>query len=152
MPDGCVIGAGIDLVENERMQAVLDRWGAAFRNKVFLPSEQAYCEQKAFPCRHYAARFAVKEAVAKAFGTGVTAQLSWRDIEVLRDGESGAPSVRLSRRGRCLADRRCIVDILISLSHTHNYAVAQAILVGQANRKRCEKTGSPVNGVVQTCT
>ena len=127
------MGAGIDLVENDRMREVLDRWGTAFRNRVFLATEQAYCDSKAFPCRHYAARFAVKEAVTKAFGTGITAQLGWRDIEVRRDALSGAPSVRLSTRGQSLAGQRSVSDILVSLSHTRNYAVAQAILIGNTD-------------------
>ncbi len=126
-----VLGTGIDLVENDRMYHVLERWGPAFKNRVFLACEQAYCESKAFPHRHYAGRFAVKEAVSKAFGTGVVPHLSWRDIEVVRDAATGAPSVRLSKRGRKLAEECAASRVLISLSHTRNYAVAQAILVGR---------------------
>ena len=127
-----VIGIGIDLVENRRMREVLERWGAAFKNRVFLANEQSYCERKPFPHRHYAGRFAVKEAVSKAFGTGVVPHLSWLDIEVVRDGTSGAPSVRLSERGQQLAREQSVGDVLVSLSHTRDFTVAQAILVGCA--------------------
>ena len=131
MPERGVVGAGIDLVENGRMREVLARWGAAFKNRVFCEAEQSYCDAKAFPCRHYAGRFAVKEAVTKAFGTGVSPQIGWLDIEVVRDTQSGAPSAVLRGKGRKLAAERHVNDILISLSHTHNYAVAQAILLGE---------------------
>jgi holo-[acyl-carrier protein] synthase len=125
-----VRGTGIDLVENDRMREVLERWGAHFRDRVFLPSEQAYCESRAAPWRHYAGRFAVKEAVSKAFGTGVGASLSWLDMEVIRDAASGAPSVTLRGKGRTLADRQGVAHILVSMAHTHDATVAQALLLG----------------------
>jgi holo-[acyl-carrier protein] synthase len=125
-----VRGTGIDLVENERMREALDRWGAHFRDRVFLPSEQAYCESRAAPWRHYAGRFAVKEAVCKAFGTGVGESLSWLDIEVCRDDASGAPSVTLRGKGRELARRRGVARILVSLAHSREATVAQALLLG----------------------
>jgi holo-[acyl-carrier protein] synthase len=126
---GCLVGAGIDLVENERMRRTLEEWGPKFRDRVFLPAEQAYCESKAFPISHYAGRFAVKEALTKAFGTGIGPEIGWRDIEVTRDGRSGAPSVALSEKGQALADRLGVNDILVSLSHTENYAIAHALLL-----------------------
>ncbi len=129
MTGGCIVGAGIDLVENGRMQEILERWGRRFADRVFLPEEQAYCDSKAAPAGHYAGRFAVKEAVTKALGTGMTAEIGWLDIEVIRDPASGAPSVRLSSKAARLAEQRDVGDILVSLSHTHNYALAQAILV-----------------------
>jgi holo-[acyl-carrier protein] synthase len=101
-----VLGTGIDLVENERMQQVLRRWGGRFKNRVFLSGEQAYCETKAVPCRHYAGRFAVKEAVTKAFGTGIGTHIGWLDIEVVRSPRTGAPSVVLSGRAQALARKR----------------------------------------------
>ena len=131
MGDGCILGTGIDIVENDRMSEVLSRWDGRFKDRVFLATEQAYCEAKAFPCHHYAGRFAVKEAVTKAFGTGVGPQLSWLDIEVVSNPDSGAPSVRLSERAQVLADKRGAGNILISLSHTHNYSVAQALLIAE---------------------
>ena len=131
-----IMGIGVDLVENARMAQMLKRWGKRFKNKVFLPREQVYCDSKAFPNGHYAGRFAVKEAVTKALGTGVGPSISWLDIEVVRDAASGAPSVKLSRRVGNLLRARRAGTILISLSHTHNYAVAQAVLLGRPGAGR----------------
>lgn len=130
MSAGTVLGTGIDLVENERMQDMMHRWGAKFLDRIFLAAEQAYCNAKAFPCRHYAGRFAVKEAVSKAFGTGFGPSIGWLDIEVVRDEVSGAPSVRLDDKALKLANARGVKSVLVSLSHTKNYAVAQALLIG----------------------
>jgi holo-[acyl-carrier protein] synthase len=127
--EACVLGTGIDLVEIARMQQALKRWDAKFKNRVFLEGEQRYCESTAFPWIHYAGRFAVKEAVSKALGTGIGSRLSWLDIEVVRDAVSGAPSVALGRRARALLRERRAGNILISLSHTRSHAVAQALLV-----------------------
>jgi holo-[acyl-carrier protein] synthase len=112
------------------MVRMLKRWRDSFKDRVFLPGEKSYCEKAAFPYQHYAGRFAVKEAVSKAFGTGIGQHLGLLDIEVARDGVTGAPSVRLSARGRRLAERMGVRSILVSLAHTRRYAVAQAILVG----------------------
>lgn len=127
-----VLGIGVDLTENERMRATLKRWSRQFKNRVFRPEEQAYCDSCSQPWRHYAGRFAVKEAVSKAFGTGIGDALGWLDIEVLR-AASGAPAVQLHGGGAQLARRRGVRQILISLSHTRHYAVAQALLLGAAD-------------------
>jgi holo-[acyl-carrier protein] synthase len=133
------VGTGIDIVENERMGDILRRRGRAFKDRVFLAREQAYCESKAFPLQHYASRFAVKEAVSKALGTGLGHRLGWKDIEVVRDVASGAPSVRLSPGGRKLARALHVGEILVSLSHSRHYAVAQAIAVAGAPAARKER-------------
>ena len=126
-----VMGIGIDLVENERMRKTLRRWSRSFKDKIFLPRERAYCDTRAEPWNHYAGRFAVKEAVSKAFGTGVSEHIGWLDIEVVRDRKTGAPSVRLSAKGEKLAKKRGVEQVLVSLSHTRHYAVAQALLLGR---------------------
>lgn len=126
-----VLGIGIDLVENARMREVLERWGGRFKDRVFLVSEQTYCEEKAEPLQHYAGRFAVKEAVTKAFGTGIGTAIGWRDVEVLRDPASGAPSVRLSARAQTLASARSAGAVLVSLAHTRHYATAHALLLAK---------------------
>lgn len=140
MNSGCIVGTGVDLVENERMAEILARRGSRFKGKVFSTAEQNYCESKAFPSRHYAGRFAVKEAVTKAFGTGVGPHISWLDIEVVRNPDTGAPSVKLSARARRLARSRHAGEILISLSHTKNYAVAHALLLGMPATRSRKKT------------
>ena len=128
----CALGTGIDLVENERVKQTLIRWDRSFKERIFLPRERSYCDSKAEPWRHYAGRFAVKEAVTKAFGTGIGEHIGWQDIEVTRNERTGAPSVELSEKGWKLARERGVRRILISLSHTHHYAVAHALLVGDA--------------------
>jgi len=126
---GRVLGTGVDLVENDRVRALLTRWGPRFRDRVYLPAEQGYCESKAAPWLYYAGRFAVKEAVSKAFGTGIGEGLGWLDIEVVKDAHTGAPSIRLGPLGAELASQRGVASVLISLSHTHHFSVAHALLV-----------------------
>ncbi|MBU1908449.1 MAG: holo-ACP synthase [Verrucomicrobia bacterium] len=133
-----VLGIGVDLVEITRMQSTLVRWDPAFKNKVFLPTEQAYCDGRPEPWRHYAGRFAIKEAVSKAFGTGISEHIGWLDIEVQRDPATGAPSVRLNAKGQRLAERRGVGRVLVSLSHTRRYTVAQALLLGRRERETSE--------------
>ncbi|MBI2438367.1 MAG: holo-ACP synthase [Lentisphaerae bacterium] len=132
---GAVVGAGIDLVEGPRFRQVLEQWRDQFTRRVFLESERRYCESRPRPWIHYAVRFAVKEAVAKAFGLGISPELSWQDIEVIADPATRAPAVRLSPKGQALAARRGVARVLVSLAHTHDYAVAQAILVSDGKNK-----------------
>jgi holo-[acyl-carrier protein] synthase len=110
------------------MRLAIERWGAGLLNRVFRDEEQRYCDSRPSPWRHYAGRFAVKEAVAKAFGTGIGANLGWLDIHVLRNASTGEPAVELCGPGIRLAEERGVRTIFISLSHTHRYAVAQAIM------------------------
>ncbi len=124
-----VIGSGIDLVENTRIREMIERWGHRFVDRVFCDREQAYCTRMAAPYQHYAGRFAVKEAVSKAFQTGIGPQVSWLDIEVVRHPDSGAPSVALSGRAAAYAEGLGVREILISLAHTRDYAIANATLL-----------------------
>ncbi len=124
------LGTGVDLVENERIQEMVQRWGTHFLDRVFLPKEQAYCQEKAVPSRHLAGRFAVKEAVSKAFHTGIGPHFGWLDIEVSRNSDSGAPSVLLHGKAADYAEQLGVSRVMISLSHTRHYAVANAVLLG----------------------
>jgi holo-[acyl-carrier protein] synthase len=124
-----LLGLGVDIVETARLEAAISRHGQAFLDRVFLASEVAYCAQAGVPARSYAARFAAKEAVAKAFGTGIGADLGWHDIEVCR-AETGAPSIRLHGTGAATATRLGIREVRLSLSHSDHYAVASAIALG----------------------
>jgi len=141
MADGCVTGTGIDLVENARIRDMIARWGSRFKNRVFTRREQDYCDSKAAPYRHYAGRWAVKEAVSKAFGTGITPSISWLDIEVVNDSTSGSPRVNLSKKSRELAGTLGIGRIHVSLSHTRDHAAAQAILTasGMGLKETCNE-------------
>jgi holo-[acyl-carrier protein] synthase len=94
-----------------------------------LPDEIAYCLSHKNPAPFLAARFAAKEAVSKAFGTGIGAQLGWQDVEICKK-ESGEPFVILHGKGKKLFETRKAKQLLVSLSHTQNYAAATAVLEG----------------------
>ncbi|MBQ3302614.1 MAG: holo-ACP synthase, partial [Eggerthellaceae bacterium] len=123
--DDGTVGLGVDIVEIERMKALLER-SPAFMSRVFSADEQAYCNKKASPATHYATRFAAKEAVVKALGTGFSNGIGVRDIEVVRSS-SGKPSVVLSGRAREIANELGVRELSISLSYTHAEAVACAM-------------------------
>jgi len=121
-----LIGIGIDMIECERIQHSLERFGTRFMQRVF---EIAYCQSMKYPARHFAARFAAKEALSKAFGTGIGKAMGWRDIDV-RKKESGEPYVVLSGGAESLGHERNARTVLISLSHTDHQAVAVIALDG----------------------
>lgn len=118
-----LLGTGVDLVEVERIRRSVEQFGQKFLERVFLPDEIVYCQSMRSCITHYAARFAAKEAVSKAFGTGIGEQINWTDIEVRRKA-SGEPFVVLHGNGKELARRRGVDEILISISHTDHFAVA----------------------------
>ena len=114
---------GVDLVEIDRVERVLTRYGHVFLNRVFTLYEVAYCRGRS---HELAARFAAKEAVLKVLGTGWRNGIRWTDIEV-RNEPSGQPVVRLSGECRRLADQLGLGRILISISHIETHAIASAI-------------------------
>jgi holo-[acyl-carrier protein] synthase len=122
-----ILGVGIDIIEVGRIEASYERFGERFVNRILLPDEIRYCLAHKKPGPFLAARFAAKEAVSKAFGTGIGAQLGWQDIEVCRK-ESGEPFLVLHGNGEKLLKERNARAVLISLSHTQNYAAAAAVL------------------------
>ena len=122
-----VLGIGVDLVECARIQRSIDRFGARFLHRVFTDSEIEYSMSMKFPARHLAARFAAKEGVSKAFGTGIGKAMGWRDIDVQKKA-SGEPFVVLSGRARELADGRAVRAVWITLSHTDDHAMAQIVI------------------------
>jgi len=124
-----ILGTGIDLIEVARIAASFEKFGERFVNRILLPDEIAYCLAHKNPAPFLAARFAAKEAISKAFGTGIGAQLSWQDMEVRRK-ESGEPYVVLHGKGKDLFVARGAKQLLISLSHTQGHATAMAILEG----------------------
>src|SRR5437899_9111431 len=122
-----ILGIGIDIIEVHRIQASYEKFGERFLNRILHPNEIAYCLSHKAPGPFLAARFAAKEAISKAFGTGIGAQLAWQDIEVVRR-ESGEPYVVLHGNGQKLLAERGGRVVLISLSHTQAHASAVAIL------------------------
>lgn len=125
---GSLIGLGADIVEVERIRGVLERQGERFLDRVFTEEERAYCGQMKFPHKHYAARFAAKEAVSKAFSTGIGAELGWKSVSVYH-GERHDPRVRLDERGQALLKKVGATHVLLTLSHTDHSALAVAALV-----------------------
>jgi holo-[acyl-carrier protein] synthase len=128
MEGDMIIGIGIDLVKIDR----IDKAGknqSGFLERVFTARERAYCSRQKFPAQHYAGRFAAKEAVLKAIGTGWSAGVKWTDIEVLH-GDGGGPIVNISGRIKDLMDLRGVKQILLSYSHDEGYAVAHVVLTG----------------------
>jgi len=121
---GNIKGIGVDVVDVQRMKDVLEKQGRVFLEKVFSDMEVTYCKTRKKPYIHFAARFAAKEAVAKAMRTGWSGAFHWRDIEVVND-QLGAPHILLSRDVAKALDA-CIVHL--SLSHTDNTVVALVVL------------------------
>lgn len=122
-----ILGIGIDLIEVGRIQSSFEKFGERFLNRILLPDEISYCLTHKNPAPFLAARFAAKEAVSKAFGTGIGARLGWHDIEVRRK-PSGEPFVVLHGKGGALLQERHARAVLISLSHTQAHATAVALL------------------------
>jgi holo-[acyl-carrier protein] synthase len=122
-----ILGIGIDIIEVARIQSSHERFGERFLNRILHANEIAYCLQHKTPAPFLAARFAAKEAISKAFGTGIGAQLGWQDMEVGRK-PSGEPFVILHGPGIELLESRGARSLLISLSHTQAHAAAVAIL------------------------
>jgi holo-[acyl-carrier protein] synthase len=126
-----VLGIGVDLVECARIQRAVDRFGDRFLHRVFTDGEIEYSMSMKFPARHLAARFAAKEAVSKAFGTGIGKAMGWRDIDI-RKKPSGEPFLVFSGPAKQLAERRGVSVALITLSHTEHHAMATIVLESAA--------------------
>lgn len=116
-------GLGVDIVECDRIRRLIERGDDAFLNRVFTDNERAYCSRMADSAPHYAARFAAKEAVAKALGTGIGTHASLNEIEVVR-AENGAPGLRLQGSAAATAARLGLRGFRLSLSHTKDLAIA----------------------------
>lgn len=121
-----VVAQGIDLIECARVGEVLERHGERFLERILTPAERAYIATKREPLPHIAGRFAAKEAILKVLGTGWRGQISWNDVEVLNDS-AGQPLVALSGECARVAARRGIGRVIVSITHTKNYAAAAAI-------------------------
>lgn len=122
-----ILGIGIDIIEVARVAASHEKFGERFLNRILHPAEIAYCLSHKNPAPFLAARFAGKEAISKAFGTGIGAQLGWHDMEICRK-ESGEPFVVMHGKGKELLEKRNARALLVSLSHTQVHATAVAML------------------------
>ena len=122
-----ILGVGIDIIEVARIASSYEKFGDRFVNRILHANEIAYCLSHKEPAPFIAVRFAAKEAISKAFGTGIGASLGWLDMEIRRKA-SGEPFVVLHGRGKKLFKAHRAKNLLVSLSHTANYAAATAVL------------------------
>ena len=134
-------GIGVDMVEIARMEKVLAR-RPNFAKRVFTADERAYCDRMARPAQHYAARFAAREAVLKALGTGFSGGIGVADVHVTRN-EAGQPQAQLEGRAAQIAAERGVREVALSLSYTHDVAVANAVAVTDEVRPQQEDRPDP---------
>ncbi|PUU95420.1 MAG: holo-acyl-carrier protein synthase [Halanaerobium sp.] len=123
-----ILGTGIDLVKNSRIKDLIEKYEDRFLKKIYTEAEISYCQQKINSAPSFAARFAAKEAVLKALGTGMRNN-SWQDIEVLND-RLGKPEVKLSGSTAVRAQELGVSSIFISISHEKDFSIAQVVMEG----------------------
>lgn len=122
-----ICGVGIDLVENRRMEQIIEKWGGKFISRIFSDEEMDYCGKHAHPTTHYSARFAAKESFLKALGLGLGMGVQLRDISVVND-QNGKPSLNLSGKAKSCIQQRKVTKVHLSITHTKNYASAIVLL------------------------
>jgi len=122
-----IIGSGVDLAEIGRIQQSVERYGNRFLDRVFTVAEQAYCLRKRNAAESLAARFAAKEAGAKALGTGISHGVRWLEIEVVRE-PSGRPTIQFHGRAAQIAERLGVANAALSITHTASLAMASVVL------------------------
>ncbi len=118
-----ILGVGTDIIEIERIKNDIDRFGARFLDRLFTAEEQKYCLQHKESEKNFAGRFAAKEALVKAIGTGFREGISWLDIEILNDPH-GKPHIEVSQR---IMDWTSPSQFFLSISHCREYATAVVI-------------------------
>ncbi|MDG2399756.1 MAG: holo-ACP synthase [Akkermansiaceae bacterium] len=123
-----LVGIGIDVVEVSRIRSSMDEFGRKFLARIFTEREQEYCERQKRPEMHYAARFAAKEAISKAFGTGIGKDVGWLDMEILKKS-SGEPEVQLKGAAALKAKEKNASQVMVSLTHSKYYAAANAVII-----------------------
>jgi holo-[acyl-carrier protein] synthase len=122
-----IVGSGIDLVEIGRIQRSMDRYGQRFLDRVYTAREQSYCRSKRKAAESFAARFAAKEAGAKALGTGISHGVNWLEIEIARE-PGGRPTLQFHGRAAEFASRLGAVRVALSITHTSTLAMASVVL------------------------
>ena len=124
-----VFGIGTDIVECLRIAQMIERHGDLFINRIYTPNEIDYCSSRKAATQHYAGRWAAKESVLKALGTGWSRGVSWRDMEIRNDGD-GKPRVALAGGAKEISDSMGINEFLVSISHCRSHATAVAVALG----------------------
>ena len=124
-----IIGIGTDIIECLRIAQMIERHGELFINRVYTQHEIQYCQSRKMATQHFAGRWAAKEAILKAIGTGWRRGISWRDVEVL-NAEGGQPAATLHAGALEAAEQLGIEEVLISISHCCSHATAYAVAQG----------------------
>jgi len=127
-----IVAHGIDLVDCPRIEAMIERHGERFVQRIFTAAEQAYAESNKNKIEKLAGRFAAKEAILKLMGTGWRGKIAWTDIEIINNS-SGQPEATLDGEVKKIADKLGIKHISVSITHTANFAIASAVAL---TRKR----------------
>ncbi|MHC4534959.1 MAG: holo-ACP synthase [Planctomycetota bacterium] len=130
-----IVAHGIDLVDCPRIEAMIERHGKRFIQRVFTAAEQAYAEANKNGIEKLAGRFAAKEAVLKLMGTGWRGKIAWTDVEVINNS-SGQPEVTLGGEVEKIAGKLGIKHISISITHTANFAIASAVALARSYENR----------------
>jgi holo-[acyl-carrier protein] synthase len=130
-----ILGIGTDIVECPRIGKMIEQHGELFLRRVYTVREIRYCQSRKHAIEHFAGRWAAKEAILKAMGTGRSQGIIWTSIEV-RNGQNGRPQVMVCGAAREIASQRGIGEILVSISHCRTYATAYALALGKT-------TGAP---------
>ncbi len=130
-----IVAHGIDLVDCPRIEAMVERHGKRFIERVFTATEQAYVEANKNGIEKLAGRFAAKEAILKLVGTGWRGKIAWTDVEVINNS-SGQPEVTLSGEVEKIAGKLGIKHISVSITHTANFAIASAVALTQSNENK----------------
>ena len=121
-----IFGTGLDIIEVDRIKNSIKKYSPQFEQRVFTSSEISYCKSQGDPAKHFAARFAVKEAVSKCLGTGITGDLGFQDMEITNK-DNGQPVLKMIGKGKELFQKLKLKSIHISISHDRTYAIAHAI-------------------------
>ena len=122
-----IYGIGVDLVHIPRIEAVLQRWGERFINRVFTEQETELCSKRVYPASAFALRFGAKEAFSKALGLGMRRGVRWKDIEVFHHS-SGKPGLKVYGHASAICDEKKITRFHVSLSDEGDYATAMVLL------------------------
>ena len=127
-----VIGIGTDITECLRIARMIERHGELFMNRVYTAAEISYCRERKQSTEHFTGRWAAKEAVLKALGSGWRRGISWRDIEI-SNKPGGKPVVAIRGGAKEVCQQTGITEVLVSISHCHTHATAFAVALGSAD-------------------
>ena len=125
-----IVGIGIDLVKNKRIEKAIERWEDRFLMRIFTHQEQDYAKSYASPYLHFSGRFAVKEALLKALGTGLSSGMRWVEMEILNNSR-GKPEINVTGRVQALLKEQNVDAVHVSISHEEEYSIGQVILTGR---------------------